>query len=108
MVRSSLPQDVEPGLRVLADACADVGRDPATLGKAAMLHCWAPGRSGDPPSWIGTRFGPPLTGAPEQIADVFRAFARAGMTHLQVVIWPHSLAGIEAFGPVLALLDRDG
>jgi probable F420-dependent oxidoreductase len=107
MVRSSLPSDVEPGMGMLLDACIEVGRDPSTLGRAAMLHWSAPDRTGDLPAWIGSRFGPPLTGAPDEVAEVFRAFSRAGITHAQVVIWPHTLAGVEAFGSVLEALDRD-
>ena len=51
---------------------------------------------------------PPLTGSPEEVAEIFREFARAGVSHLQVIPWPHTLAGLEAFRPVLEALDQDG
>ena len=52
------------------------------------------------------RFGPPLTTGPDETADLFRTFARAGVSHLQVIVWPHTVEGIEAFAPVLTALDR--
>jgi len=40
------------------------------------------------------------------MADTLRAFAGAGVAHVQVWPDPYSLAGIEAFAPVLELLDE--
>ena len=47
-----------------------------------------------------------LTGAPELLADRLRAFAREGISHIQIVFQPMTLASIEAFAPTLELLDR--
>jgi len=49
----------------------------------------------------------PVSGSPQEIADTLRAFAHAGVGHVQVWLDPYSLAGIEAFAPVLELLDRN-
>ncbi len=46
-----------------------------------------------------------LAGSPEELAEAFRGDAREGVGHVQVVLDPNTLAGIEAFAPVLALLD---
>jgi hypothetical protein len=35
-----------------------------------------------------------------------RAYAHAGFTHVQLWLEPSTLAGIDAFAPVLELLDR--
>lgn len=50
---------------------------------------------------------PPLAGTPPVLAATLRAFAREGIAHLQLILRPNTLAALEAFAPVLALLDRD-
>ena len=93
----SLP-DVMPPLREKVDAaCQAVGRDPATLtrsvgARVAVLDRTVPGAE-------------PLCGSVEEIAAGLRTFADEGMTHLQVALAPSTLAGIEAFAPVLESLD---
>ena len=47
----------------------------------------------------------PLRGTPAELAEAFRAFARMGIDEVQVWLAPNSLAEIEAFAPVLDLLD---
>jgi hypothetical protein len=49
---------------------------------------------------------PPLTGSPAELAAGLRAYAEIGVGHLQVWLEPATLAGIEAFAPVLDILDR--
>ena len=58
------------------------------------------------PAWYRSRFGPPLIGASDETVEVFRAFARAGISEVQVIIWPHTPAGLEAFAPILEAFDR--
>lgn len=36
-----------------------------------------------------------------------RAFRAGGFTHVEVILWPPTLAALEAMGPALALLDAD-
>ncbi len=40
-------------------------------------------------------------------AVLLRAYAREGISHIQLWSDPSNLAGIEAFGRVLEILDRD-
>jgi alkanesulfonate monooxygenase SsuD/methylene tetrahydromethanopterin reductase-like flavin-dependent oxidoreductase (luciferase family) len=47
----------------------------------------------------------PVRGSPEEIADALRAFGAAGFTNVEVVIWPPTLAAIDAMAPVIELLD---
>ena len=102
----SLPQELEPAMGQLDAACKEMGRDPSTLGRTASVH-WNPSdRVEVMPSWLRSRFGPPLTGRPVELAEVFREFARAGISHIQVIVWPNSVAGIEALCPVLEALDQ--
>jgi alkanesulfonate monooxygenase SsuD/methylene tetrahydromethanopterin reductase-like flavin-dependent oxidoreductase (luciferase family) len=84
-------------LRVDA-ACFEVGRDPATLERTAAVLVDlpnAPGREG----WNA------LTGPPEDLAEGLRSYASAGFTHVQIWLQPATIAGIEAFAPVLDLLN---
>jgi alkanesulfonate monooxygenase SsuD/methylene tetrahydromethanopterin reductase-like flavin-dependent oxidoreductase (luciferase family) len=102
----SRPEDLTRAMGALDAACHEVGRDPATLGRTACVHWNASERGEGKPPWLTLRYGPPLTGRPEELAEVFRAFARAGIAHVQVIVWPHTLAGVEAFGPILEALDQ--
>jgi hypothetical protein len=45
-------------------------------------------------------------GTPEELANVLRAYAGAGFSEVQVWLNPCSIAGLDAFAPVLALLDE--
>ena len=92
---------------MLDAACKEVGRDSATLGRTtASVHRSASDGVESMPSWIRSRLGAPSGGRSDELAEVFREFARDGISHLQVVVWPYILAGIEAFHPVLEALDR--
>jgi len=92
-------EEVAP-LRSLVDAaCAEVGRDPATLERTVTISVDPIARAGDSDS--GT-----LTGSPEILAERLRAFAREGISHIQIAFQPMTLASIEAFAPTLELLDR--
>jgi probable F420-dependent oxidoreductase len=87
-------------LTELDAACAETGRDPATLERTAAVIVEV-GPHG--PSPMST---PPMTGSSEELAAWLRAFADAGVSHLQVWLEPTTVAGVAAFGPVLAALDR--
>jgi len=51
---------------------------------------------------------PPVEGLPEVIADTLRAFAREGISHVQLVLAPITEASLEALKPVLDNLDGKG
>jgi probable F420-dependent oxidoreductase len=81
-------------------ACIEHGRDPSTLERStAMAIEIAP----HTPSTMGV---PLISGAPEQLAGELRAYADTGISHVQVWLEPNTPAGIEAFVPVLELLDQ--
>jgi alkanesulfonate monooxygenase SsuD/methylene tetrahydromethanopterin reductase-like flavin-dependent oxidoreductase (luciferase family) len=100
------PTGVAP-LRDRVDAaCREAGRDPATLGRtAAVFVDMAPGRVTSPPLPAHWSFGP-LAGPPEQLAEELRAYAREGIGHVQLWLEPNTLESLDAFAPVLELLDR--
>ena len=102
------PEDVATTLAPLDAACAAVGRDPATLGRTLMISVDLPGPRQHPPSTaygIDRAGGEVLSGEPAAIAERLRSYGRAGIGHVVVWLDPDTVEGIEAFAPVLALLD---
>ncbi len=92
-------EEVAPLRAKVDEACAEVGRDPATLERTLTISVNPTERRGSAES--GT-----LTGSPEELAEGLRAFAREGISHLQVQLEPPTLASIEAFAPTLEVLRR--
>ena len=91
--------DFVPPLREAVDAaCLATGRDPATLLRTAGISVAILGR--DHP-----QYGP-IRGEPEEIAEVLVAFAREGITEVEIDLLPNTVEGLEAFAQVLELLDR--
>ncbi|MHB8398704.1 MAG: LLM class flavin-dependent oxidoreductase [Candidatus Limnocylindrales bacterium] len=99
--RSDL-EEFGPRLAALEAACVDAGRDPATIGRSAGIIV-------EPTSITGAAeaLGVPIRGSTEEIADGLRAFRSGGFTHVEVLLWPRTLAALEAMAPVLELLDAD-
>ena len=91
-----------PRLAALEAACLEVGRDPATIGRSAGIIV-------EPTSITGAAevLGIPVRGSAEEIAGGFRAFRAGGFTDLEVMLWPPTLAALEAMAPVIELLDAD-
>ena len=48
----------------------------------------------------------PLTGSPPEMAQVLREYAAQGISHVQLVVDPITVASIRALEPVLRELDR--
>ena len=92
-------------LRAAVDAaCVAAGRDPTTLERTVgVLVDQRPlaGRTSD-----ASNEPQPLTGSAEELAASLRRFAHEGISHLQVIPTVDGLAGVEAFAPVLEILDR--
>jgi alkanesulfonate monooxygenase SsuD/methylene tetrahydromethanopterin reductase-like flavin-dependent oxidoreductase (luciferase family) len=91
-----------PRLAALVAACVKVGRDPATIGKSAGIVV-------EPTSFTGSEavLGTPIHGSVAQVADGLQAFGAAGFTNLELIVWPPTLAALDAMAPVLELLDAD-
>ena len=83
-------------------ACAEVGRDPATIGRSAGVVV-APLE----PAGASGMFGTMIGGSAEQIADAFRSLEAAGYTQLEFMLHPQTASALEAMAPVLELLDAD-
>ncbi|MDP8909228.1 MAG: LLM class flavin-dependent oxidoreductase [Chloroflexota bacterium] len=102
------PEAIPPLMAAVDTACAAEGRDPATLGRTASVTVDLPGHSRPGDNWVAdARAGSrPATGPPEALAAWLRAYAAQGINHVQVWLDPNTVAGVEAFAPVLELLDR--
>jgi probable F420-dependent oxidoreductase len=88
-------------------ACQDEGRDPASLSRVIGIQVDLLNESRQPVQprqWVMAPW--PLTGTPRELAAQIRRYAQARVEHMMVWIDPVSLAGIEAFAPVLEVLDR--
>jgi alkanesulfonate monooxygenase SsuD/methylene tetrahydromethanopterin reductase-like flavin-dependent oxidoreductase (luciferase family) len=97
------PEECEPLLEAVEAACAEVGRDPATLTRSAEALV----RTVPPDDGAGTEPEQrELRGSPDEIAAALRRYAELGFTHLQIQLRPNSLAGVEAFAPIIEALDR--
>jgi probable F420-dependent oxidoreductase len=100
------PEGLAPLLAAVDDACRAAGRDPAEVERTAAVLVQLPGGTG---RVMGDSAGSrvdALRGDPETIADGLRAFARAGIDEVQLVVDPITTASIEALGAVLEALDR--
>ena len=89
-----------PLLEKVDAACEAAGRIPATLERSAAVIIEVG------PHEPSAMTGPPLTGSPAEIAAGLRAYADAGLSHVQIWLEPNTPQGIAAFAPVLQELDR--
>jgi alkanesulfonate monooxygenase SsuD/methylene tetrahydromethanopterin reductase-like flavin-dependent oxidoreductase (luciferase family) len=79
-------------------ACLAVGREPQTLGRTVTVEVNVLGKEDG-------LFGKAFTGSPEGLATALRGLAQAGIAHVQLVLHPLRIAAVEAFAPILELLD---
>lgn len=91
--------EMAPRLAALDVICAEVGRDPASIGRGA-------GVSVNPLRPAGWRVSV-ISGPPEAIADSLRSFREAGFTQVDLMLGPGTVEAIEAMGPVLERLRAD-
>jgi alkanesulfonate monooxygenase SsuD/methylene tetrahydromethanopterin reductase-like flavin-dependent oxidoreductase (luciferase family) len=110
-------EHIAPLREAVDAACIKAGRDPATLERTIMLLVDLPGsesgsetirrfRSG---TWAADAYPwlqPPATGTPDELAELLRAFAREGVSHIQLWLEPNTRAGVDAFAPILERLDQ--
>jgi probable F420-dependent oxidoreductase len=95
-------------LRELVDAaCRDVGRDPAELERTVAVLVELPGGAGRLQGAYSKEAPEPLTGSPAEMAEVLRAYAAEGISHVQLVLDPITVESIRALEPVLRELERD-
>ena len=88
-------------------ACAEVGRDPSEIERTVAVHVRLPGGTGRTQGdYSQVQALKPLEGTPSEMAEELRAYAGAGIGHVQLVLDPITRESIERFAPVLQLLDN--
>lgn len=88
-------------------ACIETGRDPLTLGRVVGIQVDVldeQREATNPRQFVKKHW--PIGGSVEQIAEKIRDYTRARVDHLVIWVDPVSVEGVEAFSPVLELLDR--
>ncbi len=99
------PAGVGPLRERVDAACREVGRDPATLERTVAVLVRLSGGMGRTQGDATAAAIRPLEGPPDVLAEAFRAYAREGIAHLQLVLDPITPASIEELAPVLERLD---
>ncbi len=100
------PDGVARLREVVDDACRDVGRDPDDIDRTVAILMRVSGGSGRIQGDDAQGAMRPLEGAPEDVAEGLRAYAREGISHVQLVLDPITLDSIRAAALVLRELDR--
>lgn len=98
----SEPAEFVPLIGQLEAACETIGRDPASIGRSAGIFV-------EPTDTTGTEamgLGVPVRGSADQVAEAIRSFAAVGVTQVECMLWPTTMASLEAMGPVVERLDR--
>ncbi len=90
-----------PMLARLDEACADVGRDPATLGRSAGVFV----ETGEPGGVENTGMGIPIAGSAAEIAEQLAQFGPLGFTQVELMLWPGTEEALEAMAKVMDLLE---
>jgi probable F420-dependent oxidoreductase len=94
-------------LRELVDAaCRAVGRDPADVARTVAVMVRLPGGAGRIQGDYRIEPPQPLEGPPAVIADALRAYAAAGIDHVQLVLDPITIDSIRDVARALPELDR--
>jgi alkanesulfonate monooxygenase SsuD/methylene tetrahydromethanopterin reductase-like flavin-dependent oxidoreductase (luciferase family) len=104
--RNDLPT-LESLLAKVDAAATEAGRDPSTIARTVSLLIGMTGSTGRATGDLGERAIRPIDGSPEELAEVIRAYARAGISHIQLILDPITIETVEEFAPVLRLLDGD-
>ena len=108
-ISDKTPREVASIREVVDAACVKMGRDPATLRRTVHTLIDLPGfESSQSPAEVRAHrlARGAVTGSPEQLAAHLAALAREGIGHVQLWLEPNTMAGIDAFQPVLERLDR--
>ncbi len=92
------PQALGERLELMHNACAEVGRDPATLKITVGVSIAFPDLGET------NTFGKePLSGSVDELAQAFAAYEQAGVDHLPLNISPYSRPALERVGAALRL-----
>ena len=107
--KRSSAEELAPKVAAFEAACADVGRDPLSIGRSAGVEV-APiaddGRDGRPaPGGADDALSDAITGPPEGIADALRALGALGFTQIECALNPQTPSSLETLSKTLRLLE---
>ena len=91
---ASAVSELGPRVAAFEEACAEVGRDPGSVGRSAGVVV-APLE----PAGATGMFGAMIGGSAEQIADALRPFRAAGFTQLELLLHPQYARLARGDGP---------
>ena len=102
------PSRVAPYREMVDEACRDTGRDPATLERSVTMLVAGPDVD---PWWSRLPSGRadaivPFSGGPEALAEELLAYAREGISHVQISLDPTTPETIEGLAGVFEHLGR--
>jgi alkanesulfonate monooxygenase SsuD/methylene tetrahydromethanopterin reductase-like flavin-dependent oxidoreductase (luciferase family) len=98
------PEGLAPLLETVAAACAEVGRDPAEIGRTAAVLVQLERGTG---RIAGSSERPdvePITGSPVGIAEALARFGEMGIAHVQIVLDPIDARSVSELAEAVALL----
>jgi probable F420-dependent oxidoreductase len=96
------PEGVASLMASVDEACADVGRDPATLRRTVSVLVEAPGGLGNVERAKRWDDPPAITGPPAVIAEQLAGFAAVGIDEVQLVADPITTESVAWLSDVLA------
>ena len=91
--------EVAPRLASLEAICAELGRDPGSIGRSVGARVRPLDAAGERPSAI--------SGSADEITDAIRAFRDAGFTRLEMMLAPGRLDALDALAPVVEAIHAD-
>jgi len=91
--------EVAPRLASMEAICAELGRDPSSIGRSVGVSVRPLEAAGFRPDII--------SGSPDEIAAAFRTFRDAGFTQLEIMFGPGTMEALEALAPVVDAISAD-
>lgn len=92
-------EEVAPRIASVEAICAEVGRDPTSIGRSVGVWARPLEPAGARPSSV--------SGSAEQIADTLRTFRDVGFTQVELMYLPGTIEALEALAPVVEALRAD-
>ena len=92
-------EEVAPHIASVEAICAELGRDPGSIGRSVGVWVRPLEPAGVRPS--------SLSGSAEQIADGVRSFRGAGFTQVELMYLPATMEALEALAPVVEAIHAD-
>ncbi len=100
------PDGYRPMRQKIDEACRLAGRDPDDVERTVALFVAFPGSQGRSMGDLETEDADAISGEPEVLEPMLRAFADEGVAHVQLVLDPINADTIRALVPTLERLER--